>query len=127
MWFYDIESTGTVSGLFILFSWKALRNLSKIISNWCVIKMWEDFGVPSPTPLFPLCWPTAHHSEFIGGSVVLEQDVDDVCVALLGCLVQWRVSILQKKEQRGSMHFLDYKTKDFAGDGGGGPLPLSWH
>lgn len=55
MWFYDIESTGRVSGLFILFSLRALRNLSKIISNWCVIKMWEDFGVPPPRLLHSHC------------------------------------------------------------------------
>lgn len=50
--------------------------------------------------------PTAYHSEFIGGGVVLKQDVDDMRVALLSCLVQGCVSILQKEEWRNDMHWL---------------------
>lgn len=41
------------------------------------------------TRLLSLPWPAlgSYHSEFIGGGIVLEQDVDYVCVSLLGCLM----------------------------------------
>lgn len=42
---------------------------------------------------------STYHSELVGRSAVLEQDVDDVRVALLRCLVQRRVPVLHKRDK----------------------------
>ena len=39
-----------------------------------------------------------HHSDSIGLGTILQQNIDDVCVSLLGCLVKGSVSILGGKE-----------------------------
>lgn len=59
----------------------------------------ETILVPGPISL-PWPAPGSYHSEFIGGGIVLKQDVDYMCMSLLSCLMQWRIPILWKEGGR---------------------------
>lgn len=52
----------------------------------------------------------SYHSELVGGSTVLKEDVYYVCVSLLGCLMQRCIPILSKEDGKNALTSLGTKS-----------------